>query len=127
MTLAEQIAQEAGLEVMMLICQIWGGQTLYIPDCPGKDHPIAQDIGYENLLRVVAVCGGQTIHPPSLDRPHLAQRAKARFLRETGLSERRIAWVLGVSTNRIKYMLNGSKANAQWFDRQEMERELSNG
>ena len=94
MTLVEEIAQEAGLEVMMLVCQIWGGQTLYIPDNPKPDHPIAQDIGYENLLHLVALYGGQTIYPPSLERPHLAQ------------------------------MLNGNKANAQWHERQEMEQEL---
>ena len=127
MTLVEEIAQEAGLEVMMLVCQIWGGQTLYIPDNPGPDHPIAQDIGYDNLLHLVALYGGQTIHPPSLERPHLAQRAKARFLKEQNLSERRIAWILGVSVNRIKYMLNGCKANAQWYERKEMEQELNNG
>ncbi|MET4027907.1 hypothetical protein ABIE59_003452 [Marinobacter sp. MBR-99] len=124
MTLIEEMAQEVGVEVMIQICQIWGGQTLYIPDNPDEQHPIAQDIGYENLLRLVAVYGSQTIHPPSIERPHLAQRAKARFLIQQGLSERRIAWVLGVSVQRITHMLNGCKANAQWYERQEMEQEL---
>ncbi len=126
MTLVEEMAQEVGLEVMLMVCQIWGGQTLYIPDNPKPDHAIAQDIGYDNLVRLAALYGGQTIHPPSLERHHLAQRAKARFLQQSGLSERRIAWVLGVSVNRIKYMLNGNKANAQWHERQEMEQELRN-
>lgn len=125
MTLVEEIAKEVGFDVMMQICNIWGGQTLYIPDNPAPDHRIAQDIGYENLLHLVALYGGQTIHPPCLFRPHLAQRAKARFLREKGLSERRIGWVLGISTNRVKYMLNGCKANAEWYERQEMEEELT--
>src|SRR5690554_6385904 len=118
------MAQEVGFEVMVQICQIGGGQTLYIPDNPDEQHPIAQDVGYENLLRLVAVYGSQTIHPPSLARHNPAHRAKARFLTQQCLSERRIAWVLGVSVQRITHMLNGCKANAKSYLRQELKHEL---
>ena len=121
MKVIDAIAAEAGFDVASTICQIWGDQTLYIPDNPGPDHPIAQDIGYENLLKVVATFGGQTIHPPNMNRSHLAQRARARCLKREGLSERRIAWILNVSQTRIERLLAGCNANEEWHEWAESE------
>ncbi len=115
-TVIETIAAEVGFETAVIICEVWGDRTLYIPDCPGPDHPIAQDIGYEPLLKLVAIYGGQTIRPPVMNKSHIRKRRQCLLLKSKGMSTRQIAWVMDMSVNRVKRLIEGNEANAAWHD-----------
>lgn len=115
-TVIETIAAEVGFETAVIICEVWGDRTLYIPDNPGPDHPIAQDIGYEPLLKLVALYGGQTIRPPVMNKSHIRKRRQCLLLKSKGLSTRQIAWVMDITVNRVSRLIDGNQANAAWHD-----------
>lgn len=101
------ISDEVGFHTAVVMCEIWGGKTLYIPNTPSATHPISHDIGLQKLAQLCEIFGGQIIHLPKLDYVRVSKRRRiACELTEMGMSRKDIAQTLDVTTARVGQWLS---------------------
>lgn len=103
---AQIISDELGFTTASIMCEIWGGRTLYVPNTPSPSHPIAKDLDFNRLTELCDVMGGQTITLPRLVCLKLTkQRRKAQKMAAFGMSQTDIAETLEVTTETVRAWL----------------------
>jgi len=108
----DEIFKTIGIIPTVIICELYGGKTLYVPGKASPSHPLARDIGMDAMLRLCDIAGDQTICPPKLDAARIVRKRRhAEMLELTGLDRKTIAEVLGVSQPTITEWL-GSRRSA---------------
>jgi Mor family transcriptional regulator len=50
--LARELIDALGLEAAIAVVKQWGGQRLYVPECPADDHPITALLGADLARRI---------------------------------------------------------------------------
>ena len=101
--LAEDLGAVVGFSNTVLICGIWGGKTLYVPEKAAADHRLATLLGDTAFRALVAEFGGETLTIPALaDFGRWQRIRKAATLRLQGRSLHCIAAMTGVTYNQVK-------------------------
>ncbi|HEX7128301.1 MAG TPA: helix-turn-helix domain-containing protein [Thermodesulfobacteriota bacterium] len=81
----------------------FGGQRLYIPKAPRRDHPLVRALGLEAARQLAAQYGGTT-----LEVPHPRGSAdQIRALAREGLTRAAIARRVGCSVRHVYRVLAG--------------------
>ena len=97
-TLAEIVGTPAALK----LAACWGGLTLYVPDQASPDHAITRTVGLDAFVELVRVYGGQSLWIPTASFVSDARQARVCYLLELGVAVSRIAWLLGLTPERVK-------------------------
>ena len=101
--MAEDLGAVVGFSNTILICGIWGGKTLYVPEVFSAGHRLAELLGDTAFRQLIAEWGGETITVPALSEFGRWQRIrKAATLRLTGRALHSIANVTGVTYQQAK-------------------------
>ena len=58
--MAEDLGAVVGFSNTILICGIWGGKTLYVPEVFSAGHRLAELLGDTAFRQLVAEWGGET-------------------------------------------------------------------
>jgi hypothetical protein len=104
----DQIAERIGFRKAMVLCAIYGGKTLYVPDQASASHRLAREIGYRQMQRICDVFGSQTIYLPALETviSRCESRQIAINLNARGIRPETIGIALGRSKRTISRWLS---------------------
>jgi hypothetical protein len=101
--MAEDLGAVIGFSNTVLVCGIWGGKTLYVPEKAGSGHRLAGLLGATAFARLVEEFGGETLTIPALaDFGRWQRIRKAATLRLQGRSLHCIAALTGVTYQQVK-------------------------
>lgn len=99
----EDLGAAMGFEATNRLIAIFGGCSLYVPQCIDSDHPIVRVVGAKPAQRLAAEFGGETLNLPDNDEFSRLRRTRqvARLLR-AGLNPRDVATLVGCSTRHVR-------------------------
>jgi hypothetical protein len=101
--IAEDLGAVIGFSNTILVCGVWGGKTLYVPEKTSADHRLAGLLGATAFARLVEEFGGETLTIPALaDFGRWQRIRKAATLRLQGRSLHCIAAMTGVTYQQVK-------------------------
>lgn len=101
--MAEDLGAVIGFSNTVLVCGIWGGKTLYVPEKVGSGHRLEGLLGETAFRRLVEEWGGETLTIPALaDFGRWRRIRKAAELRVAGRSLHNIALMTGVTYQQVK-------------------------
>ena len=101
--MAEDLGAVIGFSNTVLVCGIWGGKTLYVPEKAGSGHRLETLLGETAFRRLVEEWGGETLTIPGLaDFGRWRRIRKAAELRVAGRSLHNIALMTGVTYQQVK-------------------------
>lgn len=101
--IAEDLGAVIGFSNTVLVCGIWGGKTLYVPEKAGSGHRLESLLGDTAFRRLVEEWGGETLTIPSLaDFGRWRRIRKAAEMRVAGSSLHNIALLTGVTYQQVK-------------------------
>jgi len=101
--MAEDLGAVIGFSNTVLVCGIWGGKTLYVPEKAGCGHRLETLLGETAFRRLVEEWGGETLTIPGLaDFGRWRRIRKAAELRVAGRSLHNIALMTGVTYQQVK-------------------------
>lgn len=101
--MAEDLGAVVGFSNTILICGIWGGKTLYVPEVFSAGHRLAELLGDTAFRQLVAEWGGETITIPALaDFGRYQRIRKGATLLAQGRSLHAVALITGVTYNQAK-------------------------
>lgn len=95
-SLSDDLLELLGEECFVKLCQAFGGTRLYVPYSVRDGHEIIQAIGVEGARKLVRRFSPATIRAP------LSRRTRAVFYRRQGLSNRKIARLLGIGETGVE-------------------------
>lgn len=101
--MAEDLGAVIGFSNTVLVCGIWGGKTLYVPEKVTAGHRLETLLGATAFRNMVDEWGGTTIDIPGLsDFRRWRRIRKAAELRVAGRSLHSIALLTGVTYQQVK-------------------------
>ena len=101
--MAEDLGAVIGFSNTVLVCGIWGGKTLYVPEKVTADHRLETLLGATAFRNMVEEWGGETLTIPNLaDFGRWRRIRKAAELRVAGRSLHSIALLTGVTYQQVK-------------------------
>lgn len=101
--IAEDLGAVIGFSNTILVCGVWGGKTLYVPEKASADHRLAGLLGATAFARLVEEFGGETLTIPALaDFGRWQRIRKAATLRLQGRALHAIAALTGVTYQQVK-------------------------
>ncbi len=101
--IAEDLGAVIGFSNTILVCGVWGGKTLYVPEKTSTGHRLAGLLGATAFARLVEEFGGETLTIPALaDFGRWQRIRKAATLRLQGRSLHAIAALTGVTYQQVK-------------------------
>lgn len=101
--MAEDLGAVIGFSNTVLVCGIWGGKTLYVPEKARSGHRLETLLGETAFRRLVEEWGGVTLDIPGLaDFGRWRRIRKAAELRVAGRSLHNIAMMTGVTYQQVK-------------------------
>jgi hypothetical protein len=101
--IAEDLGAIVGFSNTILICGVWGGKTLYVPNTATTGHRLAGLLGESAFIRLVAEFGGETLTIPALvDFGRWQRIRKTATLRLQGRALHGIAKMTGVTYQQVK-------------------------
>jgi len=101
--IAEDLGAVIGFSNTILVCGVWGGKTLYVPEKAGSGHRLETLLGETAFRRLVEEWGGETLTIPGLaDFGRWRRIRKAAELRVAGRSLHSIALLTGVTYQQVK-------------------------
>jgi hypothetical protein len=101
--IAEDLGAVIGFSNTILVCGVWGGKTLYVPNAATAGHRLAGLLGESAFSRLVAEFGGETLTIPALaDFGRWQRIRKTATLRMQGRALHCIAKMTGVTYQQVK-------------------------
>lgn len=101
--LAEDLGAAIGFTNTLLICGVFGGKTLYVPEVVSTDHRLEKLIGHQAFVALVAEWGGETLTVPALaDFGRYRRIRRGAELLCQGKSLHAIARVNSITYNQAK-------------------------
>lgn len=101
--MAEDLGAIIGFSSTLLICGVFGGRTLYVPEQTSEGHRLHKMLGAPAFSRLVEAFGGETVTVPALADFERYQRVrKCAVLLAQGRSLHQIATLTGVTYNQVK-------------------------
>lgn len=101
--IAEDLGAIVGFSNTILICGVWGGKTLYVPNTATAGHRLAGLLGDSAFSRLVAEFGGETLTIPALaDFGRWQRIRRTATLRVQGRDLHSISRITGVTYQQVK-------------------------
>ena len=101
--MAEDLGAVIGFSNTILVCGIFGGKTLYVPEKIGNGHRLETLLGETAFRRLIEEWGGETITIPALaDFGRYQRIRKGATLLAQGKSLHAVALLTGVTYNQAK-------------------------
>lgn len=101
--LAEDLGAVIGFSNTLLICGVFGGKTLYVPEAASVDHRIEKLVGRRAFVSLVSEWGGETLTVPALaDFGRYQRIRRGAELLVHGRSLHTVARVNGITYNQAK-------------------------
>lgn len=100
-----EIAEATCVEIAVALARKHGGQRLYLPREPKRDHHLCRLLGVQ-AARIICARWGSERHEIPSAKPYL-HWYDARRLRGSGLSHGQIARAIGIGHQRVRELLAG--------------------